>query len=617
MNRYPLWKYVLILTVVLVGAFYALPNIYGQDPVVQVTASGSQSIDDALVSRVESVLAGAGIEHRGVILEPDTLYVKFADTEEQIKANDALSDVLKNYTPALNLRPNIPEWLANLGGSAMNLGLDLRGGVYFLLEVDMDEAEQTKRRQIRNDITDLLRKEKIPKKSNRWDGNRLQITFNSEELADRAYEAIRLSFNELTFSTNELSDGEYAVEGELSETAINDIKQKALEQNLTTLRNRVNEIGVAEPVIQRQGLSRIVVQLPGVQDPTKAKEILDTTATLEYRAVDMQGDIGEALRSGRTPVGSSLFYDRDGNGVLLKNRVIVTGDQLIDAQSGFDQESGTPNVSVRLNSVGASRMLDFTRQNVRNNMAAVLKERIPNGKDAEGKTIYITKEEVINNAVIQGVFSNQFQTTGLGSPKEAARLAVLLRAGALAAPVEIVEERTIGPSLGRDNIEKGVLSVQIGLALVLLFMLVYYKLFGLIANIALSVNLVLIVAFLSIFGATLTLPGIAGIVLTVGMAVDANVLIFERIKEELRSGTSVQNSIKAGYEKALSTIADANVTTLIAAVVLFAFGTGPIKGFAVTLSIGILTSMFTAIMLSRAIVNLVYGKKKRLQSLSI
>ncbi|MCW8869810.1 MAG: protein translocase subunit SecD, partial [Proteobacteria bacterium] len=472
------------------------------------------------------------------------------------------------------------------------------------------------KKQLRSDITATLIKDKIPKKGIRWQDNQLIIGFRDEPAAEKALSSLKKDFDELDFEL-EADGDEVQLMALLSEQSIRDIKENALTQNLTTLRSRVNEIGVAEPIIQRQGQDRIVVQLPGIQDTTRAKNILDATATLEYRATDMENNAVAAQQSGRTPIGSSLFYDRDGRPVLLKDRVIVTGNQLVDAQATFDQQSGTPAVTVQINSIGAKRMLEFTKNNVGNNMAVVFKERIPLGKNEEGVMQYKSKQEVISNARINGIFSNRFQTTGLDSQKEASELALLLRAGALAAPVQIVEERTIGPSLGQDNIDKGVKSVQIGLVLVLIFMLIYYKMFGVIANIALTINVVLMVACLSLFGATLTLPGIAGIVLTVGMAVDANVLIFERIKEELRDGSSVQSSIKSGYDKAFSTIADANVTTFIAAVVLFAFGTGPIKGFAVTLSIGILTSMFTAIIVSRAIVNLIYGRQKRLKSIAI
>jgi preprotein translocase subunit SecD len=616
MNRYPLWKYILVLVVVALGSLYALPNIYGQSPIVQVKPDDQSDLQVATIDIIKETLSEQQIGFESVVEDSGSAIVKFNDLDNQRKAQDLLKDELPGFDTAMNLKPNVPDWLAALGGRAMNLGLDLRGGVHFLLEVDMKEAADNKKKQLRSDITATLIKDKIPKKGIRWQDNQLIIGFRDEPAAEKALSSLKKDFDELDFEL-EADGDEVQLMALLSEQSIRDIKENALTQNLTTLRSRVNEIGVAEPIIQRQGQDRIVVQLPGIQDTTRAKNILDATATLEYRATDMENNAIAAQRSGRSPIGSSLFFDREGRPVLLKDRVIVTGNQLVDAQATFDQQSGTPAVSVQINSVGAKRMLEFTKNNVGNNMAVVFKERIPLGKNDEGVMQYKSKEEVISNAVINGVFSNRFQTTGLDSQKEASELALLLRAGALAAPVQIVEERTIGPSLGQDNIDKGVKSVQIGLVLVLIFMLIYYKMFGVIANIALTINVVLMVACLSLFGATLTLPGIAGIVLTVGMAVDANVLIFERIKEELRDGSSVQSSIKSGYGKAFSTIADANVTTFIAAVVLFAFGTGPIKGFAVTLSIGILTSMFTAIIVSRAIVNLIYGRQKRLKSIAI
>ncbi|MCX7544692.1 protein translocase subunit SecD [Marinicella gelatinilytica] len=615
MNRYPLWKYILVLVVVALGSLYALPNIYGQSPIVQVKPDDQSDLQVATIDIIKDTLTERQIGFDSVVEDNGSAIVKFNDLDNQRKAQDVLKEELPGFDTAMNLKPNVPDWLAALGGRAMNLGLDLRGGVHFLLEVDMKEAADNKKKQLRSDITASLIKEKIPKKGIRWDGNRLSIEFRDEATADKALQSIKRDFSELSFEL-QTNNGEAQITALLTDQSIRDIKENALTQNLTTLRSRVNEIGVAEPIIQRQGVDRIVVQLPGIQDTTRAKNILDATATLEYRATDMENNAVAAHQSGRTPIGSSLFYDRDGRPVLLKDRVIVTGNQLVDANATFDQQSGSQAVSVQINSVGAKRMLEFTKNNVGNNMAVVFKERIPLGKNEEGVMQYKNKEEVISNARINGVFSNRFQTTGLDQ-KEATELALLLRAGALAAPVQIVEERTIGPSLGQDNIDKGVKSVQIGLVLVVIFMLIYYKMFGVIANIALTINVVLMVACLSLFGATLTLPGIAGIVLTVGMAVDANVLIFERIKEELRTGSSIQSSIKSGYDKAFSTIADANVTTLIAAVVLFAFGTGPIKGFAVTLSIGILTSMFTAIIVSRAIVNLIYGRQKRLKSIAI
>ncbi len=615
MNRYPLWKYVLILVIVAMGALYALPNIYGQSPVVQIKAKDDVAVTQTTIQNVENILTEGNIAHDQVVIDGETAVVKFSDLDSQREAQDLLKQKMKSYDTAMNLKPNVPEWLENLGGRAMNLGLDLRGGVHFLLEVDMAKAAENKKKQLRADVTAALIKQKIPKKKIIWEGNTLVVGFRNAADLEAADDLVGTDFTELSLS-QEVSGDTFELKGLLNEQSLKLIKDNAIEQNLTTLRSRINEVGVAEPIIQRQGLERIVVQLPGVQDTTVAKNILDATATLEYRATDMENSAELAARTGRTPVGSSLYYEK-GVPILLKDRVIATGNQLIDAQATIDQQTGTPAVSVQLNSLAAARMLEFTKTNTGNFMGVVFKERIPIGKNEAGEMQYRDKEEVISNARINGIFSNRFQTTGLESQKAANELAMLLRAGALAAPVQIVEERTIGPSLGQDNIDAGVLSVQIGLALVLVFMLVYYRMFGVIANIALTINVVLMVACLSLFGATLTLPGIAGIVLTVGMAVDANVLIFERIKEELRDGNTVQGSIKSGYEKAFSTIADANVTTLIAAVVLFAFGTGPIKGFAVTLSIGIMTSMFTAIVVSRAVVNLVYGRKKRLKSIAI
>ncbi len=617
MNRYPLWKYLLILAVISVGALYALPNIYGQSPVVQITAKDDTAVTETTLDRIEAIITNAKLEHDKVVIDGDSAVVKFSDLDAQRQAQDLLKEKLSGFDTAMNLKPNVPEWLGNLGGRAMNLGLDLRGGVHFLLEVDMKDATANKKKQIRSDVTASLIKQKIPKKKIIWADNVLTVGFRNQDDLDKAIDLIEEEFTELTVN-DAVGPDQFELKGLLSEQSLNQIKENALEQNLTTLRSRVNEIGVAEPIIQRQGLERIVVQLPGVQDTTAAKNILDATATLEYRAThSYDAGAAQTYQTGRTPPGTTLYFEANGQPIYLKNRVIATGNQLIGAQSTIDQQTGQHAVNVQLNSMGAARMLDFTKNNVGNFMAVVFKERIPVGKNEAGEMQYRVNEEVISNASINGVFSSRFQTTGGFTQKEAAELALLLRAGALAAPVQIVEERTIGPSLGQENIDRGVMSVQIGLALVLVFMLIYYRMFGVIANVALTINVILMVACLSLFGATLTLPGIAGIVLTVGMAVDANVLIFERIKEELRDGNTVQGSIKAGYDKAFSTIADANVTTLIAAVVLFAFGTGPIKGFAVTLSIGIMTSMFTAIVVSRAMVNLIYGRKKRLQSIAI
>lgn len=619
MNHYPLWKNLLIIFVLALGVFYALPNIYGRSEVVQTSAIKSQVVDDTLISDMTEKLKAGNISDFDISIEQDTIITKFNNIEDQFKGKEIL-DTLSGYKSALNLKPNVPEWLDNAGGKAMSLGLDLKGGVYFLMEVDMEEALDNKFNQIRGDSIQILSKEKISKKSIKWVNDQLVIKFKSTELAEKAFDKLRKQLGEVSFKQRTV-DGVESVVGTIRDKAISDIKNKALEQNITTIRSRVNEYGVAEPIVQKQGADRIIVQLPGVQDSSEIKETLGAVATLEYRAVNMNQNHNALaiMQSGKSaPLGYKLYMDSNGRPVLLSKRVIATGDQLVDATAGTDTESGGPMVSVKLNNVGAKRMLDFTRSNVGNNMAVVFKERVLSHRDEEtGKNIYKQEETVINNAVINGVFSNQFRTTGLESPKFATKLALQLRSGSLAAPVEIVREKTIGPSLGKDNIDRGFNSVVIGFVLVLIFMLIYYRMFGVVANIALMFNVVLIVAVLSLVGATLTLPGIAGIVLTVGMAVDANVLIFERIKEELALGNTPQGSIKSGYAKALSTIADANVTTFIAAIVLFAFGTGPIKGFAVTLSIGILTSMFTAIMVTRAIVNKMYGSKTKLKTLSI
>ncbi len=600
------------------GIFYALPNIYGRSEVVQTSAIKDQVVDNALIIKISEQLKAGGLEDFESSIEKETVITKFQNIEEQFKGKEIL-DKLTGYKSALNLKPNVPDWLSAAGGKAMSLGLDLKGGVYFLMEVDMEEALANKFNQLRGDATQILSKAKISKKSLKWVDDRLIIKFKSAELADKAFDKLRKQIDEVGFKRRTV-DGMEALIGSIRDKAISDIQDKALEQNLTTIRSRVNAYGVAEPVVQRQGANRIIVQLPGVQDSTEIKGILDSVATLEYRAVSMNPNHNALAlqQSGKpAPLGYKMFTHEEGYPILLSKRIIVSGDQLVGADASTDQ-NGRPAVSVRLNNIGAKRMLDFTRDNVGNNMAVVYKDREFIGRDPEtNKNMYKPREVVINNAVINGVFSGRFETSGLRSKKFATNLALQLRSGSLAAPVEIVHEKTIGPSLGKDNVDRGFKSVLIGFVLVLVFMLVYYRMFGVVANIALMMNVVLIVAVLSLFGATLTLPGIAGIVLTVGMAVDANVLIFERIKEEIALGNTAQGSINSGYGKALSTIADANVTTFIAAIVLFAFGTGPIKGFAVTLSIGIMTSMFTAIMVSRAIVNKIYGSKTKLKSLSI
>jgi len=616
MNQYPLWKYLLLACVLVIGIVYALPNIYGEDPALQISGGRNATMDAAVQDNVLGVLKAADIPVKSSELKPGQLLVRFNETETQLKAVDFVKSALgTDYTVALNLAPATPAWLGRLNALPMYLGLDLRGGVHFLMEIDMKAAVQQAIERYSNDIRTLLRDARIRYASIRAEEQGVRVMFRSE--ADREQARTLLNKELPLLVLDDIDAGNPGLLAQMNEQEIRDIEKNALQQNILTLRNRVNELGVAEPVIVQQGAQRIVVQLPGVQDTVEAKRILGATATLEYRAVDYEHDVQSAV-AGNVPAGSRLYKDRDGNPVLLKKAVIATGDQIINASSGIDQQSGGPQVSVMLDSKGARSMLEFTKKNVGNPMAVVFIENKDETTLVNGEPVTRSKkvEEVISVATIRDVFSKRFQTTGLDSPQEAHELALLLRSGALAAPINIVEERTIGPSLGKDNIEQGFKSVVIGFVAVLVFMALYYRVFGLVADMALALNLVLIIAILSMLQATLTMPGIAGIVLTVGMAVDANVLIFERIREELRNGNSPQASIQAGYDKALSTIADANITTLIAAVVLLSYGTGAIKGFAVTLAIGIVTSMFTAIMGTRAVINLIYGGR-RLARLSI
>ncbi len=614
-NRFPLWKNALIIIALVLGALYALPNLFGEDPSIQVSPQRKAKVDASLQVRLNKALKEAGLQPKAIEIQEGKLLVRFDSTDTQLKAADLLRQVLGDeYTAALNLAPATPKWLQAIGAEPMYLGLDLRGGVHFLLQVDMDAAIDQAVERYLSDIRTTLREQKIRYLAVNKDGKTIRLKFKDPGSMAKAQAALSKAFRQLVITADE-NDLELAVQ--LSEAEQKEIKRFALKQNLTTLRNRVNELGVAEPVIQQQGEDRIVVQLPGVQDTARAKDILGATATLEFRLVDTEHDVEAALK-GHPPIGTRLYYDRSGKPVLLKRRVIVTGDQIVNASSGFDQQSGSPAVFITLDAVGAKRMAKVTRENIGKPMAVVFIENRVETKTVDGKKVKVKKrvEEVINIATIRGRFSKRFQITGLDSTTEARNLALLLRAGALAAPVEIIEERTVGPSLGRDNIERGFMSVVVGFVLVLAFMAWYYKVFGLVADVALTFNLILLLAILSLLQATLTLPGIAGIVLTVGMAVDANVLIFERIKEELRNGNSPQASIYVGYERAFATIFDANITTLIAALVLFGLGTGPIKGFAVTLSIGIMTSMFTAIMVTRMLINWFYGNR-RLKSLAI
>ena len=621
LNKYPQWVHVLIVVVLSVGCLFSLPNLFGDHPAIQISASRGAGIDEALLVRVTERLEGSQIrmlDNPAPQVGGGRVLVRFENEEDQLKAQTVLKEELGNqYVIALNLAPATPAWLRNLGALPMYLGLDLRGGIHFLMEVDMDAAVAQAEERNFNDVRALLREKKLRYKgATRNPDTGIRFRFKDDETRQQALALIREDFEDLDLI--EADPGEtFDVRARLSEDAARETREGALQQNITTLRSRVNELGVAEPVIQQQGSNRVVVQLPGIQDSALAKRILGATATLEFRMVHPTGDVQAAL-AGQVQPGAKLYRTREGTPVLLERSVMLTGDFITNANSGIDQQNGSPAVFITLDGQGAKIFAKRTGDKIGLPMATIFiehkTERVTrNGETLRSKTVI---EEVINIATIRSQLGKRFQITGLDSTEEARNLALLLRAGALAAPIEFVEERTVGPSLGQDNIDQGKLSVQIAFILVLLFMAWWYRVFGLVANLALAFNLVLIVAVLSMFQATLTLPGIAGIVLTVGMAVDANVLIFERIREELRNGNTPRASIHAGYEKAFWTIFDANITTFIAAVVLFGFGTGPIKGFAITLAIGILSSMFTAIVGTRAVINLIYGGR-RVETLSI
>jgi preprotein translocase subunit SecD len=620
LNKYPLWKYLLVLFVVLLGLFYAAPNLYAPDPALQITGeSSAQLIDGKTVSRALKALDEAGIEHFGETIDEQgrNALVRLRDSEQQLSAQARVSRALGDgFIVALNLAPTTPDWLSDYGAQPMKLGLDLSGGVHFKLEVDVDAAVERRMENYLNATKRALREERIRGFVTLDEKGGLEARFRSEELREKARSVVAENSPELTLDRVDQGDS-WNLVASMSEQTRKEIADYAVGQNLTTLRNRVNELGVSEPLVQRQGQNRIVVELPGIQDTAEAKRILGKVANLEFRLVaNLDAAPSEKQRfEYRSP-------DRAGMTEWLERDVIITGERVSNAQSGFDQ-NGMPNVSISLDGEGGTLMSRATRNNIKRRMGVLFIERKyrtryevqEDGSEVAIKVPYDEKK-LLTAPVIQSALGAQFQITGLDSPLEASELALMLRAGALAAPISFVEERTVGPSLGAENIRLGVKSVQYGLALVVLFMVVYYRVFGVAAVIALSCNLMLLVAFMSIIGATLTLPGIAGIVLTVGMAVDANVLIFSRIREEVRNGLSPQMAIHAGFERAVATILDANITTLIVAVILYAVGTGPVKGFAVTLSVGIVTSMFTAIMGTRALVNLVYGGR-RVEKLSI
>ena len=606
LNQNSFFKVLVVLFMVLMCGLYALPNLYGEDNAVQISGSRNATVTAALESRITAALAEQNIPLKSVEFENEQLLIRLPDSDSQLKARDFLDRELgTDYVVAMNLAPDTPEWLEVLGGTPMKLGLDLRGGVHFLMEVDMNEAIGKSLEDAESDFRTALREEKLRYRSVNVRDGFIDIQFRDEETLDKAEFFLENRNRDLTYQ--EMDD--LVLRARFSEQKLAEIRDYAVKQNITIIRNRVNQLGVAEPVVQKQGAERIVVQLPGIQDTAQAKEILNATATLEFRMVDQDNDVRDAI-AGRVPPGSQLLYEGE-RPVLLDKRVVVTGNHIIDANSGVD-EYGLPQVSISLDSEGGNKMSRNTRENVGKPMATVFIEYKATGeRDANDKLIFERHEEVINVATIRGQFASNFQITGLDSPKEARDLSLLLRAGALIAPIQIVEERTVGPSLGQENIDLGMQAIVWGLALVMVFMLVYYKAFGIVADIALGLNLVMIIGIMSMIpGATLTLPGMAGIVLTVGMAVDANVLIFERIREEIRDGRSPQQAIHQGYDSAFSTILDANITTFIAGLILFAVGTGPIKGFSITLMIGIATSMFTAILVTRVIVNAIWGGRR-------
>ena len=615
LNKYPIWKNLLILAAIVLGLIYAAPNLYPPDPAIQVTpAQAGAEMSSATLSQVESSLENAGIGFFGTEVNGSTALLRLTSTGDQLPAKAAIQRQLgDDYVVALNLAPTTPEWLVNLGAGPMTLGLDLSGGVHFLMEVDMEEYVKGRIDNYRDDLRTRLREENIKYRRVVIEDDTVRLSFRDDDTRTSARGFINRSYNN-EFLISEEEQGEYFdLLLKITEQRVKEFEDYAVKQNLVTLRNRVNELGVAEPLVQRQGRNRIVVELPGVQDTAEAKKILGKAANLEFR---MEAEPGAS----RFSTEEYTFRSNEFRTARLQKAIITTGDSVTNAKTTFDQ-NGMPAVSVSLDAKGGARMSQTTKKSVGKRMAVLFVERKPkttyeivDGVEVP-KTVQVVEKSIISLATIQGVFGSNFQTTGLDSA-EASELALLLRSGALAAPMDFVEERTVGPSLGKENIEMGARSVVVGLVLVLIAMLVFYRLFGLLANIALAVNLILLVALMSIIGATLTLPGIAGIVLTVGMAVDANVLIFSRIREELRAGRSPQQAIHEGYDRAFLTIFDANLTTLIVAVILFAVGTGPVKGFAVTLSFGILTSMFTAIMVTRALTNLIYGGR-RIESLSI
>lgn len=614
LNRFPLWKNLMIVVVILIGGLYALPNLYGEDPSVQISGTRGQTASSETLVQVQNTLSSMNITPKSAVLENGSILVRLNSDEEQLPAKEKISEALGDqYSVALNLAPATPQWLTSLGGSPMKRGLDLRGGVRFLMEVDMNTALTKQQESLQDTLRNEFRKEKLQYKAVKKGENfATLIEFADDTSAEKAARLVRR--NHPSLEADFVSPTE--VSFVLSQTGLSESRDKAIEQNLSILRKRVEELGVSEPTIQRQGADRIVVELPGVQDTARAKELLGATATLEFRLVNAEANMASVSR-GIVPANSELKYTRDGSPVLLRRKPALGGEHIIDATSSKD-DKGLPQVSINLDTEGGNMMSDMTKVSVGKPMATLYTEFKDSGrKDSQGKVILEKREEVINIATINSRLGSQFQITGIGSVAEAQNLAVLLRSGALIAPIVIVEERTIGASLGADNVEKGLEAGVYGLLLTILFCLIYYKMFGVFASLALTVNMILTIGFMSLIGATLTMPGIAGIVLAVGMSVDANVLIYERIKEELRNGRPIQQAIHEGYNGAFTSIFDSNLTTVLTALVLYAVGTGPVKGFAITLALGVMISMFTAITGTRMLVNWVYGGNKRVKKLWI
>jgi len=619
MNRNPVWKYLLLLVIVAFGVIYAAPNLYQSDPGIQVVGIREAVVDQNTLGQVTRALEANNIAVKSITLKGKAVRASLVSDEQQEKAKEVLRSALgADYPVALADIQTTPSWLRSFGGAPMFLGLDLRGGVHFLMQVDMEAAQKKSSDNYYDDLRKLLRENKLYNSGiKRAADGSITVTFKKEDVREKAVYEIRNTYPELDVFESDFAE-KSLLTVKLSDAAIRELRSTAIKKNMIALRNRIDQLGVSEPIIQRQGTDRIVIQLPGVRDPSEAKVIIGKTATLEVRMVDEKNDLSSSVR-GNVPLGSKRYKFRDGRTILLKDRLLFSGENIVDASAGFDSQGGGQVVHITLDAKATAINSDVTGKNVGNRMAVVYVENVTETKtDAQGKVSISSRrvEDVITAPVIQSQLGKRFQITGLNAPGEAQQLSLLLRAGSLAAPVYIIEERTVGPSLGAENIEKGFKSVLYGFLAVLLFMVIYYRLFGGIASFALVLNLVIIVAVLSLLQATLTLPGVAGMVLTVGMAVDANVLIFERIREEISAGTAPQMAIHRGYDNAFSTIIDANLTTLIAALVLFNFGTGPIQGFAITLSIGIATSMLTAIFVSRVLVNFFYGKR-RLDTLSI